>query len=180
MPNIEHSAGIDGVQIVTLNVFDDERGQFRETFRQEWFPQRSWDKLQSNMSQSRAGVLRGLHYHFEQVDYWVVTAGKIRAALYDLRRGSPTYGVAQTIEMGNEQQIGLYIPIGVAHGFVSLTAATLIYFVDNYYTGLDEFGVAWNDPVLGIDWGIDAPLVSPRDAANPFLQDIPAAHLPHS
>jgi dTDP-4-dehydrorhamnose 3,5-epimerase len=178
MPNIEHSTVIDGVQFVKLTVFDDERGQFRETFRQEWFPQRRWDKLQSNMSQSKAGVLRGLHYHFEQVDYWVVSAGKIRAALYDLRPGSPTYRRAQTIEMGREQQIGLFIPVGVAHGFVSLTDATLIYFVDNYYTGLDEFGVAWNDPTLGIAWGIEAPLVSPRDAANPFLRDIPAARLP--
>ena len=178
MSKIENSSVIDGVQLVTFSLFGDERGQFRETFRREWFPQRSWDKLQSNMSQSKAGVLRGLHYHFEQVDYWMVTAGKIRAALYDLRPGSPTYGAAQTIEMGSEQQIGLFIPVGVAHGFVSLTDATLIYIVDNYYTGADEFGVAWNDPALGIDWGIESPLISSRDAANPLLQDIPADHLP--
>ncbi|GAB4435626.1 MAG: dTDP-4-dehydrorhamnose 3,5-epimerase [Anaerolineae bacterium] len=178
MPKIENSDQIDGVQIVTFDVFGDDRGRFRETFRREWFPQRSWERLQTNMSESAAGVLRGLHYHFQQVDYWFVVAGKIRAALYDLRPNSPTSGAAQTIELGGENQRGLFIPVGVAHGFVSLSAATLIYIVDNYYTGGDEYGVAWNDPALGIDWGVDSPIVSQRDVSNPLLRDIPPAAMP--
>ncbi len=178
MPQIENSTLIDGVQIVKFDAFEDGRGRFMETFRKAWFPQRSWENIQSNRSESLAGVLRGLHYHFYQVDYWTVMSGKIRAALYDLRPGSPTQGAAQTVEMGGENLVGLYIPIGVAHGFVSLTDAVLVYIVDNYYTGGDEYGVAWNDPALGVNWGVESPIVSGRDSSNPLLKDIPAKNLP--
>lgn len=173
MPQIEESNLIKDVQIVTLKVFDDARGRFLETFRKEWFPQRSWDRVQSNRSESMAGVVRGLHYHFHQVDYWTVVAGTIRAALYDMRPDSPTQGVTQTIEMGADNQIGLFIPVGVAHGFVTLTDAVLIYVVDNYYDGADEHGIAWNDPDIAMPWGVESPLISPRDEDNPFLKDIP-------
>jgi dTDP-4-dehydrorhamnose 3,5-epimerase len=178
MTYIQESTFIKEVQIATLKPFADERGKFMETFRKEWFPQRSWDIIQTNRSDSRAGVLRGLHYHFHQVDYWYVIAGKIRAGLYDLRPKSPTYRAIQTIEMGEENQLGIFIPIGVAHGFVALTPVTLIYVVDNYYSGGDEHGVAWNDPNLGIPWRVESPLISPRDAANPLLKDIPHDKLP--
>ncbi len=177
MPVIEESNLITGVQLATLNAFADERGRFMETFRKEWFPQRSWNIFQTNRSDSKAGVLRGLHYHFNQVDYWYVVNGKIRAALADIRPGSPTYGASQTVEMGEENQLGLFIPVGVAHGFVALTDATLIYIVDNYYSGADEYGVAWNDPDLIVPWGVDSPLISQRDTDNPRLKDIPADKL---
>lgn len=149
-----------------------------EVFRKEWFPQRSWEIIQSNRSDSQAGVLRGLHYHSHQVDYWYVVTGKIRAGLADIRPDSPTYGATQVIEMGAEHQLGVFIPVGVAHGFVALTDATLTYIVDNYYDGADEHGIAWNDPDLALSWGVATPTVSPRDAANPFLKDIPAELLP--
>ena len=178
MPQIEESSVIKDVQIVTFDPYGDDRGRFMETFRKEWFPQRSWENFQTNRSDSIADVLRGLHYHFTQVDYWMVAAGKIRAALYDLRVGSPTQGASQVIEMGGDNQVGVFIPIGVAHGFVGLTDATLIYIVDNYYTGGDEFGVAWDDPALGVEWGVDSPIVSNRDSNNPLLKDIPADKLP--
>jgi dTDP-4-dehydrorhamnose 3,5-epimerase len=178
MPQIQESSLIKDVYIVTFDVFGDERGRFMETFRKEWFPQRSWDIVQTNRSVSQAGVLRGLHYHFKQVDYWIVAAGAIRAALYDLRPDSPSRGVAQILELDNENQKGVFIPIGVAHGFVSLTDATLIYLVDNYYDGGDEHGVAWNDPDIAMPWGVGAPVVSKRDAANPLLKDIPTDKLP--
>ncbi|MEW5956503.1 MAG: dTDP-4-dehydrorhamnose 3,5-epimerase [Chloroflexota bacterium] len=178
MPQIEESALIKDVRIVTLKPFTDERGRFMETFRKEWFPQRSWEIIQSNRSDSKAGVLRGLHYHFNQIDYWYVVTGKIRAGLADLRPHSPTYRATQVIEMGGENNIGIFIPIGVAHGFVTLTDATLTYIVDNYYNGADEYGVAWNDPDLAVPWGVESPIVSGRDAANPRLRDIPAGRLP--
>lgn len=178
MSQIQESTLIKDVYIATLKPFTDERGRFMETFRKEWFPQRSWDIIQTNRSDSKAGVLRGLHYHFQQVDYWYVIAGKIRAGLYDLRPASPTYGAAQTIEMGEENQVGVFIPVGVAHGFVALTDVTLIYVVDNYYNGNDEFGISWNDPALGLAWGVGSPIVSARDAANPRLADIPPGKLP--
>jgi dTDP-4-dehydrorhamnose 3,5-epimerase len=178
MPQIEESPLIQDVQLVTLTAYADERGRFMETFRKAWFPQYSWKIIQSNRSDSRAGVLRGLHYHFHQVDYWYVVNGRIRAGLCDLRSGSPTYGATQMIEIGEENPLGLFIPIGVAHGFVALTDATLTYVVDNYYDGADEHGMAWNDPDIGMPWGVEAPLVSPRDAANLFLREIPAEKLP--
>ncbi len=177
MPQIQESTLIKGVQLVTLKPFGDERGRFMETFRKEWFPQRSWEIVQTNRSDSMAGVLRGLHYHFQQVDYWYVVNGRIRVGLCDLRPGSPTYRAPQTIEMGAENQLGLFIPTGVAHGFVALTDATLIYLVDNYYDGADEYGVAWNDPEIGLSWGVESPLLSARDAANPRLKEIPPSKL---
>lgn len=179
MDFIKNSELIDGLQIVNLRQYPDERGVFSEVFRQEWFPQVSWERLQSNRSVSKANVLRGLHYHFKQVDYWYVTQGKIRAALLDLRPNSPTYKAVQTIEMGEEHNIGLFIPIGVAHGFYALTDCTLIYYVNNYYDSKDEFGVAWNDPALGLDWGNRVePLVSERDVTNPLMANIPDAVRP--
>ncbi len=178
MPQIQESTLIKGVQLVTLKPFGDERGRFMETFRKEWFPQRSWEIVQTNRSDSMAGVLRGLHYHFQQVDYWYVVNGRIRVGLCDLRPSSPTYRASQTIEMGGENQLGLFIPTGVAHGFVALTETTLIYLVDNYYDGADEHGVAWNDPEIGLTWGVESPLLSGRDAANPRLKEIPPSKLP--
>jgi len=178
MPQINESSMINDVYLVTLTAFGDDRGRFMETFRKEWFPQRSWDIVQTNRSDSMAGVLRGLHYHFKQVDYWYVVKGKIRAGLVDLRPNSATYKAVQTVEMGEENQVGLFIPVGVAHGFVTLTDATLTYIVDNYYDGADEFGVAWNDPEVGPAWGTESPILSGRDTNNPFLRDIPAENLP--
>lgn len=176
---IKESDLINDVQIVTLPEFADERGVFSEIFRCEWFPQVSWDNLQSNRSKSKANVLRGLHYHFKQIDYWYVPQGKIRAALLDLRPNSPTFKQIQTIEMGEENNVGLFIPIGVAHGFYAHTACTLIYYVNNYYDNSDEFGVKWDDPAFAIDWGnTEAPLISERDETNPLMANIPAEIMP--
>ena len=179
MTNITESQRISGVYIAELQAFGDDRGRFMETFRKEWFPQRSWDIFQTNRSDSAKGVLRGLHYHHNQVDYWYVVKGTIRVGLADIRPASPTYKHAQTIEMGEENNIGLFIPCGVAHGFVTLTAATHTYVVDGYYNGgADENGVAWNDPDLNVAWNIETPIISSRDAANPLLRDIAPHTLP--
>lgn len=178
MANILPSKTIHGVYLAKLVSYADERGRFLETFRKEWFPQRTWENVQANRSDSRAGVLRGLHYHFKQVDYWYVVRGQIRAALADIRPDSPTSGATETVEMGEDAQLGLFVPIGVAHGFVALTDATLTYIVDNYYDSNDEHGVAWNDSRLAIDWGLESPTLSARDAANPSLAEIPPSRLP--
>jgi dTDP-4-dehydrorhamnose 3,5-epimerase len=178
MTEITESKVIRGVKFARLQVWDDDRGRFLETFRKEWFPERSWNIVQTNCSYSRANVLRGLHYHRRQVDYWFVPQGTIRVALADLRVSSPTRGASQTLEIGDENLMGIFIPVGVAHGFVALTAATLTYLVDNYYDGDDEYGVAWNDPVLGIDWGVSEAVLSSRDRQNPLWKDIPRHDLP--
>lgn len=164
---------ISGVVLARLRAFGDARGSFRETFRRAWFPQRDWTTLQMNCSRSQAGVVRGLHYHFQQVDYWYVAAGRIRAALFDMRPASPTYMAVHTLDMDAEAESGLYIPIGVAHGFAALSDAMLIYVVDRYFDGSDEYGVAWNDPALGIDWGVAEPIISPRDAQYGPYADVP-------
>lgn len=180
MPEIVESKTIAGVFVVELQAFGDERGRFMETFRTEWFPQRSWDIIQTNRSDSQAKVLRGLHYHHHQVDYWYCVNGRIRAGMVDLRPNSPTYMATETIPMGAENNVGLFLPVGVAHGFVALTDITLTYIVDNYYNGgSDENGVLWNDPAIGLDWGIDFdPILSGRDLANPLFANIPADNLP--
>ena len=179
MIQIRDLEAIQGVQIVELNVWKDERGQFLETFRKEWFPQRTWERVQTNHSESQAGVLRGLHYHHHQVDYWYVPRGTIRIAFADLRPDSPTYMKSAVLEIGDTNPVGVYIPVGVAHGFVALTDATLTYLVDNYYDdGKDENGVAWDDPQLKVPWSIEQPILSPRDQQNPLLADIHPERLP--
>jgi dTDP-4-dehydrorhamnose 3,5-epimerase len=178
MALIEESQLIRGVYLAQLRLHGDERGCFIETFRKEWFPQRSWHAVQTNRADSIAGVLRGLHYHHHQVDYWYVLQGRLRVGLYDMRPASASFGAGQILELNGDSPQGLFIPIGVAHGYLALTAVTLLYLVDNYYDGRDENGVAWDDPDIGLDWGADSPIVSPRDAANPRLRDIAPENLP--
>ena len=169
---------INDVIVANVRAFKDSRGQFAETFRASWFPDTDWSRFQTNRSDSVAGVLRGLHYHFHQVDYWNVIKGSIRVGLADLRPNSSTYMKAATIELTADNMLGLFIPIGVAHGFTALTDCTLTYIVNNYYDSTDERGVAWDDPVLRVDWGITTPMLSPRDLQNRFLADIPGPELP--
>ena len=179
MTIIRESQAVKGVFTAELKPFGDERGRFMETFRKEWFPQRSWNIVQTNRSDSVGQVVRGLHYHFKQVDYWYVVSGLIRAVLVDIRPDSPTFRQVETIDIGDAKSYGLFIPIGVAHGFATLTyRVTLTYIVDNYYDSQDDFGIAWDDPELNIDWGVENPTISPRDEQNPNLEEIPVDKLP--
>ena len=168
---------IADVYTINIRAFADERGRFMETFRLEWFPQVSWARMQCNRSDSMAGVLRGLHFHNHQVDYWTVPSGTVRVGLADLRPSSPTYRATAVLDMNDT--LGLFIPCGVAHGFYALTEATLMYVVNQYYDGgADENGVAWNEPEVGVAWGIESVILSPRDQQNPLLRDIPPDKLP--
>ncbi len=169
---------IADVLVSNLRGFKDDRGMFTETFRASWFPQVEWHKFQTNRSESAAGVLRGLHYHFHQVDYWHVVKGTIRVGLADLRPASPSFMRSSTLELSADEVRGLYIPVGVAHGFVALTDCTLTYIVNNYYDASDECGVAWNDPDLAVPWGVDTPVLSPRDVQNRRWHDIPLDQRP--
>jgi len=174
------SERIGGVYLVDIKGFSEPRGFFAETFRTEWFPQRDWSRLQCNRSESTAGVLRGLHFHHRQADYWHCVVGTLRVGLFDMRVSSATQGAAQVLELAAECPQGLLIPPGVAHGYLALTDVTLMYVVDQYYDGgADESGVAWNDPALGLDWGCStAPLLSDRDAGSPRLNELDAESLP--
>ncbi len=129
--------------------------------------------VQSNLSRTRAGGLRGLHFHRAQADYWCVLEGTAFVALVDLRAGSPTQDAHwwDTFDPADGLR-GLYVPAGVAHGFLALTDLTMQYLVDRPFTAEDEFGIAWNDPNLAIPWPHDDPVVSERDGSNPSLADV--------
>jgi len=172
MPEIEKSDLINDVLIVTPQTFGDERGFFVETFRQEWLPENAPTMVQANRADRQKGSLVGLHYHLYQEDFWYVPFGKCLVALHDLREGSSTNGVSQTIEISGENHKGVYIPRGVAHGFLALTDMTITYLVDNYYNGSDELGVLYSDPELNFDWPLDDLTVSERDENNPLRKDI--------
>jgi dTDP-4-dehydrorhamnose 3,5-epimerase len=133
------------------------------------------------MSTSAAGVLRGLHYHRSQLDYWVVSSGRAFVALVDVRpviagRGA---AVVDTRELVADEWV--VIPAGVAHGFLALEPLDMIYLVTNEFDGSDELGFAWDDPAVGVPWpAVDAtpdgrPILSDRDRSNPSLAELVAS-----
>ncbi len=164
--------GIDGVLLFPLTSHPDGRGSFTEDYRRSWIPG-GREMVQGNISRSKARVLRGLHFHRAQADWWNFYTGAAIVGLYDLRTGSPTEGVGTAVPLDADQGLhGLYIPKGVAHGFYAQRDVLLHYMVDNYYTGADEFGIAWDDPGLGIDWTAADPILSDRDRTNPSLEEV--------
>ena len=166
------AVGIEGVRLLPLTQHSDNRGSVTEVYRRQWVPD-GREMLQANLSLSGANVLRGLHFHRRQADYWCVFAGTAFVGLYDLRKGSPTEGTSAQIRMAAEdQRNGLYIPRGVAHGFYAETDIQLQYLVDEYFTGGDEFGIAWDDPGVGIERPGKDPILSERDKGNPSLEDV--------
>jgi dTDP-4-dehydrorhamnose 3,5-epimerase len=173
MAKVEKSDVINDVLIVTPDVFGDERGMFVETFRKEWLPEGAPEMVQGNRATRKKGSLVGMHYHLQQEDFWYVPFGKALVALHDLREGSSTNGKSLMVEIGDENHEGVYIPRGIAHGFLALTDMTITYLVDNYYNGSDELGVLYNDPELAFDWPLDDLTVSDRDKSNPLRKDIP-------
>jgi dTDP-4-dehydrorhamnose 3,5-epimerase len=161
--------GLAGVERFDLSTHQDERGLLAEVYREEWLGERP-DMVQANISLSKQGVLRGLHFHRTQADYWVVLSGKVSVGLFDMREGSPTFGRSDQLDLG-EDLVGLYLPAGIAHGYYAIEDSAVLYFVDRYFSGEDEFGVAWDDPEIGIDWPEPRPLVSDRDRSNPPLAE---------
>jgi dTDP-4-dehydrorhamnose 3,5-epimerase len=169
---------IDGVALIDLEVHPDARGSFVEFYRESWLPT-DRAALQGNISHSTAGSLRAMHFHRRQWDYWFVVAGAMFVALVDLRAGSPTERVSSSMRLSAEIPRGLFIPPGVAHGFLAEADLTLGYLVDRYFDGTDEWGIAWDDPELGIDWPTTDPVISERDRNNPSLADALRDPVPH-
>jgi dTDP-4-dehydrorhamnose 3,5-epimerase len=174
MAYVEELKEITGVYVVRLEEHPDERGRFVETWRRRWIPQ-SNEMVQSNRSDSRAGVLRGLHYHLFQADYWHLVSGRATAGLFDFRSSSATYRATATIELDG---IGLYIPPGVAHGFYAHSDCTLSYLVDQEFDGSDEFGIRWDDADAGILWPEGEKILSDRDRSNLLIGQIPPENRP--
>lgn len=179
MPKILPSETIADIVVIEPDVHGDQRGRFVETYRRQWLPL-GREMVQSNRSEKQAGAVVGLHYHLHQADYWYVLRGRARVVLHDLREGSPTDGATQVLDLVGEEDRGLFIPPGVAHGFAAVTDMLLWYLVDGYYNAADELGLAWDDPDVGADWGVADPVLSDRDQANPRRGEIPPALRPRA
>ena len=167
---------IEGLVEFQPRVFRDDRGYFLETFSMKWFEPLgiSPNFVQDNQSVSKKGVLRGLHFQkppHAQGKLVRVSAGHALDVAVDLRKNSPTYGKHVTCVLDAEKQNVFYIPEGFAHGFVALEDnTTFLYKCTDFYQPSAEGGLLWNDPALGIDWGIENPLVSSKDEILPLLQ----------
>jgi dTDP-4-dehydrorhamnose 3,5-epimerase len=165
---------VKGVKLIDLAQFGDSRGSFCEAFRASWLGHdKPW--TQWNVSRSRAGVIRGLHLHRRQTDYWHIVAGTVTAALVDVRPDSPTCGVAMTVPLCADKPQALWVPTGVLHGFHAHTDVILMYLLDQEYDPTDELGVRWDDPALGlpVSWySIPTPVLSPRDEKAGMLKDL--------
>lgn len=177
-------ASLPEVLWVQRPVFADDRGWFRELWRAAEAAAVGLPAsfVQDNVSFSRRGVLRGLHYQHPHAQGKLVTPvlGRIYDVAVDLRRGSPTFGRWVGLELDAADGGMLYVPPGFAHGFLALSdPAIVLYKCTAYYRPEADRSVAWNDPDLAIAWPIDEPpRLSPKDAAAPRLRELPAEALP--
>ena len=176
-----------GVRYGSLNRIGDLRGSFAEIWRASTFGQMGIEAaglpdarfVQANLSSSAPGVLRGLHYHRRQLDYWIVVGGRALVALVDVRpvvADPAARAIVETRELGNGDSVT--IPTGVAHGFLAIEPLSLLYLVTNEYDGSDELGFAWDDPAVGVPWPTVSgtsdgrPILSDRDRSNPTLSEL--------
>lgn len=167
---------IGGVFIIEPKVFGDSRGFFFESFNQRAFEAATGVTLpfvQDNHSRSAKGVLRGLHYQVEQPQGKLVrvVAGAVFDVAVDIRSGSPTFGKWVGVELTAENKRQLWVPPGLAHGFLVLSeTADFLYKTTDYYAPQHERCIIWNDPTLAIDWPLDGePMLSAKDAAGDRL-----------
>lgn len=171
---------IPDVLILEPKVFGDSRGFFLESFNARAFREAtglSVEFVQDNHSRSSKGVLRGLHYQVQQPQGKLVRVvrGCVFDVAVDLRKSSPTFGCWVGTELSEDNHRQFWVPPGFAHGFVVLSdSADFLYKTTDYYAPQHERCIAWNDPAIGIDWplhasGIEAPVLSPKDAAGVSL-----------
>jgi dTDP-4-dehydrorhamnose 3,5-epimerase len=168
---------IAGVLIIEPKVFGDQRGFFLESFQVERYAAAGIRRpfVQDNMSRSARGVLRGLHLQNPRAQGKLVTVlrGRVLDVAVDVRAGSPTFGQHVAVELSEENRRQFWVPRGFAHGFAVLSdSADFFYKCDEFYSAEEEMVILWNDPALGINWGIEAPTLSARDAAGRRLADI--------
>lgn len=148
---------LSDVILVQPGVFEDERGFFFETYREDRFSQSGIDDnfVQDNHSGSRKGVLRGLHYQIRQAQGKLVRviSGEIFDVAVDIRRSSPTFGQWVGVNLSSENKLQLWVPAGFAHGFYVLSGwAEVTYKTTNYYAPQWERTILWNDPQIGVEW----------------------------
>jgi dTDP-4-dehydrorhamnose 3,5-epimerase len=168
---------ISEVLIIEPKIFGDQRGFFLETFKSDRYGAQGIPGpfVQDNLSRSARGVLRGLHLQNPRTQGKLVSVlrGEVRDVAVDVRVGSPTFGRHVTVDLSEENRRQLWVPRGFAHGFVVLSElADFFYKCDEFYSPSDEIAVRWDDPAIGIEWGINSPSLSARDAAAPLLADV--------
>lgn len=174
------SLAIEGLLLFEPRVFEDDRGSFMESFREDHFQALSELNtrfVQDNESVSKAHVLRGLHFQVPpkaQAKLVRVSQGSVLDVAVDLRKGSPTFGQHCALLLSAENRRQFYIPEGFAHGFLSLEDDTIFsYKCSEYYSHEDERSLLWNDEHLGIDWKLDSDrvLLSEKDKNAPAFAD---------
>ena len=172
--------GIEGAWLATSPVWADERGSFREWFKASDIRVATgidFSVAQANLSESKRGVLRGIHYSLAPIGQakWVTcVSGSIRDIIVDIRPTSPTYGEYATVDLVGGSGNVVLIGAGLGHGFVSLVAGTTVaYLVSSPFSPKEEFEVNPLDPALGIEWGmpVEQLLLSPKDLAAPLLRE---------
>jgi dTDP-4-dehydrorhamnose 3,5-epimerase len=174
---------LPGVVVVEPVVHGDARGFFYESFHAGKFAQAGLDLsfVQTNVSRSARGVLRGLHYQWPRPQGKLVSVldGEVYDVAVDIRVGSPTFGrwAAAVLSAANKRHF--WIPEGFAHGFAVLSEhATFLYQCTALYDAAADAAIRWNDGDVAVDWPIAAPSLSDKDAKAPFLADVPRERLP--
>lgn len=167
---------LEGVYIIEPKVFGDERGWFVETYSKIKTPEIACDFVQDNHSYSKEkGILRGIHFQngeHAQAKLVRCIRGAVLDVAVDLRKGSPTYMQWEAVELSAENKRQLFIPRGFGHGFLTLTEdVEFVYKTDNYYNYESDRSIIWNDPDIGVDWGIENPVLSDKDSSAPRLRD---------
>lgn len=169
---------ISGVCVVEPKVFGDHRGYFMETYSTAAFAAIGIENIfvQDNRSYTaRRGTLRGIHFQnapMAQAKLVSVVRGTVMDVAVDLRAGSPTFKQWVGVELSAENKRMLFIPRGFGHGFVTLTDdVEFAYKVDNLYSPEHDRGIRFNDPAIGVDWGVKDPILSEKDTASPLLAD---------
>ena len=169
---------LDGVVVIEPDVFGDNRGFFMESWNKKKMEEAGlfYDFVQDNHSKSTVkGTLRGIHFQKgdkAQAKLVRCVKGAVLDIAVDLRKNSPTFKQWVSVELSAENKKQLLIPRGFGHGFVTLPDdVEFLYKADNYYVPEADAGIRWNDPDIGVEWGIKNPILSEKDKKNPFLKD---------
>ena len=169
--------------ILEPQVFGDARGFFYESYNEAKYRAAGVDHrfVQSNVSRSARGVLRGLHYQWPNPQGKLVSVleGEVYDVAVDIRRGSPTFGQSVGVMLTADNHRHFWVPEGFAHGFCVLSEfATFTYQCTALYDPKADAGIRWNDAALAIDWPLSEPLLSDKDGRTPLLEDVPPERLP--
>lgn len=176
--NIISQENLDiGTLLIETKAFTDIRGYFIELYKKSDFEKFGLKEefVQDNLNYSKKNVLRGLHYQLNpnaQGKLVTCLKGEVMDVVVDIRQGSPNFGKWKSYILSDKNKYLLYVPEGFAHGFLTLSEdALLLYKCTNEYSPENEGGIIWNDPDLGIEWGIKNPILIERDLKNPLFKD---------